>query len=395
MKSCVLLLLMPWLLLSRPTVNLMVVDQFGVPVEDCEISIGYYEKNFSGSLLPPKRETLKSARDGRADTNMSLKRWVEILDAKKDGYVYERYLNPGRNKVLIPSRAPQDNPYRIVLRKKEPARSFCLVCNYSNPYYCDGGKCEPITVDMYAESREAYDSKGDGYRDFHVCPSFHAESNCWTVAFWTTNECSGIIATTNRVFVAPDKGYVKHVEVSQEVYTNSSFTLYLRTRTPQVFMMLPFDNESGVVRTKPSDPRFHISIPRSILNPYGRREFEYDDRIEKIGSECARDLTQEAWRSLLLDRIYPRHPDLKARAANLERRRILEDEISKWHVRRYELNMKIEEFRKSHPQATKEEVVRATAPYQKELDSSHSLYRDKALELDRLCNEAHTLSLPE
>lgn len=393
MKSFVLLLLMPWLLLSRPTVNLIVVDQWGMPVEDCEISIGYYEKTFSGTLLPPKKETIKSAHDGCTDMDMSLKRWVEILDAKKDGYVYERYLNPSRNKVLTPNRAPQNNPHRIVLRKKEQVRSFCLSCNYDNPYYCDGEGGKPIAVDLYAASRRKYGSKDEGYRDFYVCPSFHAKSNCWTVAFWTTNECSGVIATTNRVFVAPEKGYMQRVEVSQDVYTNSSFTLYLRTRTPQVYIMLPFDNESADVRTKPSDPRFHISIPRSILNPYGRREFEYDDHIEVIGREFARDLTLEAWGALLLDRIYPLHPDLKARSDNLTRRRKLEDEISKWHVRRCELNMKIDEFRKSHPGATKEEVLRATAHYQTELESSQSIYRTKALELNRLCNEAHSLNI--
>ena len=199
------------------------------------------------------------------------------------------------------------------------------------------------------------------------------------------------MATVNRRFAAPETGYVSRIEVPQEAFTNRAFTLYLKTRNPVVYAMIPFgldDLESrSWVGLQGPRWRFHYDVAR--INPYGGREMEQDRRTGRIYSEIRND----ALHAFLIDHRLAPKPDITARLYNDSKRKVLEDQRNLIGEEERALRRKMEELQEK--QGHDHEVGQNLKVMQDELYRFLPRYRAIDKELKRLDEEAHTLNLPE
>ncbi|MBQ9432586.1 MAG: hypothetical protein IJU44_13645 [Kiritimatiellae bacterium] len=325
---------------------------------------------------------------------------VEILDQSlsKEGYSYERWLNPLIYNQLDHSTVK--SPFVLRMRWILDEKSFLLdplddtgrAFNARSPSFefkagdaarTEGvdlfyGVCETPGVAGYVHS-ERYD-------DFLVRPAYDAASGKWEAAFIVTNAGCGIIATTNRVFMAPADGYRTEVAVPQEVLDHPAFTLYLRTREPRLYAMLPFSRSAHH-----PDRDLGIAFRTALVNPYGGRELERDGRTGKFYN----DLREEALRALLVERKYPPRPDIDARMENYKKRNELSTKMRELRTKDTHVRREIEMIKTSMKGEPKSKIDKAYEKQQKWIKETDGIFREYRKELIRLEKEAHTLNLPD
>ncbi|MBQ9430277.1 MAG: carboxypeptidase regulatory-like domain-containing protein [Kiritimatiellae bacterium] len=367
------------------TAYVLVVDESGVPIPGATVSAYWFEgRLFSGKIRSASGNFSCNGK-GVAAIRLNGKVMVTLKSAGKDGYVFEGYLNSDYD-ILSGTRDTKSNPRRMVLRKPEPA-SFLLEVPYREPRYIESGALE-FAVDLFKPLQGHIKTRE--YDDFLVSARYNKEIQRWETVFWTTNANCGLIATTDRRFTAPSTGYVARVEVSQDTITQKSFTLYLKTRDPPVYVMIPF--EINDLRVS-SPPLIHwdFTFTSARINPYGGRELERDGRTDGFYSE----LREDTLHALLAERKYPLRPDMAARRRNCDQRNALNDEIRNARKVNAELRQKISETEARMKGKPKDKVDRATEAYRKQLSESGKTVRRCSLEIRRLEKEAHTLNLPD
>ena len=304
----------------------------------------------------------------------------------KEGYVFEEYLNPHRDNLSV-EKDTRSNPRRVVLRRLEPA-SFLLEVDLNKRYYTKDPKLT-FGIDLIRCHREQRNITP--YDDFFVSTRYRDQEHRWDTVFWTTNVNCGLIATTNRRFTAPETGYVSRVEVSQEVFTNKAFTLYLKTRNPTVYAMIPFGIDDLRIAIGPTFTHWDFTFSNARINPYGGREMERDGRaVDRIGG----DLHEEALHALLKEHKYPPRPDMAARMENERKSKALRKERSEIENVYYPAFRDLDEERvrmQGNP-----EKLQEIANKVKELESKYGPRLDELNnQLKELRAEAHTLNLPE
>jgi hypothetical protein len=325
MKTALLLCLLCLNSTAR-TVYLKAVDEDGEPLDGVTFTLDWY---YGMNPWRPKcgRGTFVSGRDGSAKALITRGSMIILVSAQKDGYVYENYLNysgdPRRHYLDQPGCATKQQPWTAVLRKRMPS-SFLLtnnntvkdIFNAISSSFASNGDGTVYSVNIFGRLGK---KAGEKYDDFFVRPVYDAESNRWSATFWTTNAHCGLVATTNRQFHAPASGYTNRVEVPQDMYTSPSFTLYLKTRSPQIYAMLPFSAGELNAKDYPNNRywSFRCGYNRILINPYGRRELEYDERFDRgAWSNVAHDFMPMVLSSILQEKKRVPIPDLPALIAN-------------------------------------------------------------------------------
>ncbi|MBP5321978.1 MAG: hypothetical protein J6334_13455 [Kiritimatiellae bacterium] len=371
------------------TAYVQVIDEAGTPIPGATVSASWFFRTFFPSRLKTGAGDYTCNKRGIAAIGLNGRALVTFNSAAKEGYVFENYLNPNRE-ILSEKVDTRTNPRRIVLRRLEPV-SFLLEVEGDGGRFSKGKPVE-FGVDFFHKIRKEW--KTPFYDDFFVSARYRENEHRWETVFWTTNANCGLVATVNRRFTAPETGYVSRVEVSQEAFTNEAFTLYLKTRNPTVYAMVPFglsDLQSRGPVGQVKDPNWDFRYRIARINPYGGRELEWDERAATITGE----LHDEALQALLIEHRYPPRPDWEARLANRQKRHDLQVEINRCREVNKGLreSIKKEEIRLKGKNPAEIEI--ATRTLREKLKASGKRVHECFDELERLKNEAHTLNLPE
>ena len=371
------------------SVHFLVTDQEGrsVPEAFVQYSWGDVENDY----FVERKQWQKTDAMGRLAVTSEEPRTYEVKAAVRQGYRYEKFLNPNRLSDCTEEKCTEATPFRIVLRKLMDEKACLVECPYVEPTH----RMSPrVDIDLFQKFRNDR-SYGKRYRyvDFTVNPRFDRSNNEWTLSLLTTNAMCGLIVTTNRVFRAPETGYSSHVDVPKNIYTNEAFTLYFRTRAPLVYGMIAFKHDDlcfdGGMR-----PFFEFGYSVAFFNPTGSRILESDQDLEKAG--LAESIRINAFESLLLDHRYPPRPDIRARVENRKRRSEVEKELKLLQDRANECyRLEIKPLRDKNKGLSTDELDKILEPARRKVwkirDQMRQL-RDKLEELDK---EILTLVLPE
>ena len=387
-RTMIILFCMHVFAVHAGTAYVQVVDEAGTPIPGATVSASWFVRTFFPSALKTGAGHFVCNEQGVTAIKLTGKSMVTLDSAAKEGYVFERYLNLNRDPLAIETDI-LSNPRRIVLRQLELA-SYQLEIDSGRVRWSEGSSVE-FGVDFFHKIRKEW--KIASYDDFFVSARYREKEHRWDTVFWTTNANCGLVATVNRRFIAPETGYVSRVEVSQETFTNKAFTLYLKTRNPTLYAMIPFglsdlQARGSIDKMKPCWD-FHFKVAR--INPYGGRELERD---EWAANNIEGDLRGEALQALLKEHKYPPRPDIVARMENEHKSKVLRIREQTLRNEMYDVIHQLQKERqqfKDNPRKLQEIEKR-----DKELDAKY-LPELKQLnkEIERLHKEAHTLNLPE
>ena len=372
------------------TAYVQVVDEAGMPISGAVVSAYWFEKTIFSSKVKPGSGNFTCDKRGVAEISLFGKAMVTLRNAGKEGYAFEEYLNLNMRRDFLSGDADTRSiPRRIVLRRLEPV-SFLLVVDSGGFRHSKGTPIQ-FSIDLFHKLRKEW--KIPSYDDFFVSSRYHEDQRRWETVFWTTNANCGLVATVNRRFAAPETGYVSRIEVSQEDFTNKAFTLYLKTRDPSVYVMIPFGLSDLQSRGPVGQvgPIWDFRYKDARINPYGGREMERDGRaVDRIGG----DLRKEALQALLNEHKYPPRPDMAARMENERKSKALRKERSEIENVYYPTFRDLDEERvrmQGNPEKLKEIANKV-----KELESKYGPRLDELNnQLKELRAEAHTLNLPE
>lgn len=386
---------------GKVTTHYMVVDHTGQPVVGAKVDLSWQTFAHEGRKIVTNRgtESCLSDEDGRVSMGI-LNRGdiyaghVSVRGIEKEGYVLEDYQNPDIRSEKQDRIHPKEAPFKIVLRKRNEEKEMLLRlqgdCDDLSVKAIRGKPSpQPLAVSLLNPGRL---SRPGDYIDFLVQPSFDEMKKSWVMSFWTTNENAGIIATTNRVYVAPESGYAKRVEVSREDFQSRTFTLYLKTFSPQVYAMVywqkPLQNNK--------ETEFQFKLCQYDVNPFGGRVFE-NIRVGELMWLWV-DFTFPALHVLRDEHRYPPYPDVKARMVNISRQHALEDEMSKLRNKFiYDKRKEIDALKDAMKAkgATENEIEVAVSPLRHAIEDASVRIGACYDEITRLKAEFKSLNLPE
>lgn len=333
-------------LLQAEYIHGIVVDSEGRPIEGAKTVIEWrrWEQGWWRDHHYPRGAVTTTGKDGRFRISVTENdSGFLVKPTEKEGYKYEEYLNPMRDEILDFREHTRDNPYRIVLRKVLDEKAYLLLLSAERRLVVKPeDKAGRLDIDLFGRflEPEVHGDRRTPHVDFSVLASFDAQARRWSIVFKTDNDDTGIIATTNRVFLAPESGYSNRVEVPQEMYTNECFSLYLYTRKPRMYVMFDFDRDDLHARTD-NYAHFKFSYNYAKVNPYGSRVFEpYDESPYR---ELLRGFFSRSCKCLLEEHRYPPRLDIPARLENRRQWQELADEST----RQSKLCQKLEEEKKT------------------------------------------------
>ncbi len=360
-------------------VFIRVVDQTGAAVPKAKLLIWHCNG----------RDFFTTDDDGRFSMTFKDRLGCRVLRVKKVGYDTRgrNFLQPFDFGIARPGETSYERPHTIVIRKMEPEpEAIDIDPDWRfRKWYDDEPPSEPFSIFGNGD-----DLGKSGYVDLFVLPKCDHQKKEWTLSFWTTNVNCGIIATTNRVYVAPESGYRARVDVAKSDYLSPSFTLYLKTRPQGLYAMVPFREREiqanyGMYRTN-----LIFGCDRVYINPYGGRNLECDVR------SCGRYLVEKGktiWDVLKEGNIPPRI-DVPARIENRRQWWKLEAPMEQISNQQYILRKKIEEICHKMKDRPQDEIDKALEPINREMKLKNSEYWKLREVRDALDDILPTLNLP-
>lgn len=364
---------------SDASAHIRIVDNTGAPVEGAVVSVSVKDRG---------RCDLVTDADGRIAVDTSGGTGCTIHHIKKGGYdCLARYFRLNRKFYANPVRNPYGKPRVIVVRKMEPEPEavgaglnwFLLVGN-------DRG-CEPKPFSIFHPDLS---KNKDGYVDVFVQPSCDWKKKEWVLSLWTTNVNSGIIATTNRVYSAPENGYRQRVDVAQADCLSPTFTLYLKTRPQGLYVMLPFFEDEIHACWSSNITNFQFWCRTVKINPYGERNLEVDTRY----SDVMLDPDYKGILGILLEGKRPPRMDIPARVANRKRWWAAFKEKNERENFLLELETKVEKIQERINDKSQKEIDQELEPLRREIEAVENVLDKLEDEMERLDQELPTLNLP-
>ncbi len=394
--------------------HILVVDHVGRPVAGANLVLFGLEIRNSPAIKERDGYDVfvQSDESGRVEIKLGEGSYGSLQKLWKDGYKFEEFQNPAIHSYIT-VKDTLENPHKFVLRKLEDEKTCMLNpigvkfpagwrniedCHYR---FSQRNGRKRADIDFFRRVSEAKPERNHlRYTDFSVEPHFDSSSRRWSFTLMTTNSGCGIIATTNRVFMAPEKGYSQQVKVSPELYAHPCFTLYFRTRTPRVHAMIPFASGEyfgikGYAGNDSEAPYFEFGFENVLINPTGGRTFEEDDSLDEavMGGSVADTIRFDAWDDFLFEHRYPRPPDVPARIRNRKAKKILLKELMELEDKSRELKQQIKQIKSKMAGSSPAQIEEATKALRTEDERIQGLASARGQECVRLDKEVHTLFL--
>jgi len=299
-----------WLSIKEP-INIYgrVIDQFDNPVAGAEVIVDCAQFTLA---LEMKIKSATATTDGEGGFVYQVPKggvWPTVSSIDRDGYELIFDQNPVMNlhyekqQEILAVTTPT-NPVILKLRKKGAA--MLLLGRRLNLVHASARSNQYDDLDLIFTQHEL-SSPTQAYKDLQASVSYNLSNKQWTVVYMATNGSDGIFVSNDILYEAPETGYQQMVTIQNPA---ALIYIYLRSRNPVIYSRI--DAEHLGSRSVPY-PVFTINI-KTLTNPYGSRNLEYDVRYEKEW-EIKERLINEA-KSFLARKQYPPDPDLDALIAN-------------------------------------------------------------------------------
>ena len=390
---------------NKLTSHYVVVDEYDQPIEGVKVDLSWQCFAHKNRMIDVRERKEKLITDANGRVSIDVPKDEDIYSGNitiekvaKDGFLFEDYLNPnirGEQEEFI---HPKDNPFKIVLRRLNEEKDVVFpMMSYaaSNEIFIAESKptCSQLACSLLAP--DVPHGPGD-YIDFFVKAKFDEIRKDWNLVFWTTNDTAGLIATTNRVYVAPETGYVKSMEVGPEVYDSKAFTLYLRTGKPEVYAMVfhyRYTKEIDLHYAHRGRCLFKLVDYR--VNPFGGRIMEKSIVGDSI--PIWEFYYEDALMTLRDKHRYPPYPMVEAMTRNIKRRGDLLSELSKYKGIYLDKKSEREKIvtKMNADGYSDAEIKNGTKSIEQEIKEARENVDNRADEINRLKAEFNTLYLSE
>jgi len=281
----------------------LVLDDEGQPVPKAEVKMAWTEANL---LMTNRGHTkwIKADEKGRWKFVVNKAFLVDIMEVRGEGYEFDWKANPyfsEPQRTEIIKNTAKDDPLILFVRKK--GETTHLLRSRGKLIRAKQNERGNNYFDFLQPRKRPV--KGDEYNvDLEVNTEYMEQHEVWKITLRTEeNYLSGIIASDERLYVAPAEGYKPVVEMTGPDYPKH---VYLRSRLPSIYTRL--DLEYFFRKVPPSLKAISISY-ESWTNPYGSRNLEFEQALE---SEWLLDkkLEREA-KKVIKEGRRPKNPDLK------------------------------------------------------------------------------------
>lgn len=381
--------------------HFIAVDENGHPVSGVQVFMTWSVWK-DGDIVDVAHKIYTSDVVGKIVTERDFPRWARLKDISKDGYVVEPYLNLHRRGPYFP--ATREQPFRFVLRKRHVEQAVTIwhpQSRYERKVVARGERGTPLPLWIVGHA----DGIGHMEADCFALPSFDEVSKEWTCTFWTTNVLGGVIATTNRVYVAPEDGYQQRIEVPLRMCSSPTFTLFVKGYAPKLYAMFWIHGwgadkkpESDCWKYKSEAERYAMAACPDAGKRYAALEVTdcrynpFGDRILEVDDDLCATLDDEylKWVLRALEQhSYPPKPNRLARLANAAKRKALSKEIHDLREILWKNRNERKEFSGKQPLTRQKTGTLELAD-----EPIHQKIRALVKELFRLEKEAPTLNLP-
>jgi hypothetical protein len=238
-------------------------------------------------------------------------------EAEKDGYAPLAASVSGL--VLVKNQMPEVVPVVLSLRKKGPP-TFLLVREGASAAWAwmYTNKTGKVSVGLLAKC-SGQSGTGQKREDLIAEVHYDATNNTWSVVY-SGPPGTGIIYSEQCLYEAPEAGYTNLVSLSvPRDQLSAKCFLYLRSRLPVTFSRVELEHRANA--SYPEEGyQFRIYLEKICVNPYGERNFEYDERFEKSW-RAREELAKEAVAALAEGRYPQKCKDVPARIKEAERRK--------------------------------------------------------------------------
>ena len=275
-----------------------VVDQDLMPVANAQVVIHlrHFDLTVPYFFTSSKEINLNTDSRGLFQVTGKTGSLLFIDNIVKRGYEFnfsgERGFEPGQTK------ADKNNPIIFTLRKKEPA---VLVIPHEFGFSFDSTVSEKELDLVNGQSGEigklgTRDWQKDEHADIRI-KSALSNTSSYVITFSTPEKDSGLIASSELLYVVPPKGYVPSYTITLPFPGSYKKQLYVKGRQGKTYSRLAIGiNATG--------ERLGVRI-RSWTNPNGSRNVDYDAEI--YAGETVR-----------------KHEEDKTQAIEREKRKLLE-----------------------------------------------------------------------
>jgi hypothetical protein len=225
------------------------------------------------------------------------------IDARKDGYESSE----GVSVYTAVRKTSEGEPAVIVLRKIGET-SFLLHSPFfpqvMSGWFGSRDKKEiHAAFDMLLRTDRWIPRDAVPVGDFVLDATQRPAQDGWEGTFTATNRTVGLIWSDRLLYQAPTEGYVTKIPLTAPRKRIEKKYLYLKLRDPEIYARICFQYGCG------NSPELMFNY-LFVLNPYGGRTFEYDERYDQFWREKPQWV--EDAKAALREGRYPEKIDIDA-----------------------------------------------------------------------------------
>ena len=289
------------------TVYGKVIDQYGQPVSEAKVLISWIEVRVP-TPDPGQSKWIDANTAGEWKITINRPDRVSVRDIEKEGFEFDRktssyYAAPNRQDLI--RQTSKQNPLVMTMRKK--GESTFLIHNIGRVDFLPPGEAKKIDL-LEKKSFSVKTSPGQSDAlpwDLSAEAMFSEENQKWEIVISSSSQDGGgILVTDGVLYEAPAEGYAGELRVSAKLRERKDYyvSFCLKSRTPSIYSRV-------VVMFSPGKDKC-IMTYNSWANPYGLRNLEYNEDLEKEWK--LRSQLERATKADLRIGKRPKKPDLKS-----------------------------------------------------------------------------------
>ena len=253
-----------------------VVDQYGTPVPGVRVLVSWTEARIPPD--PGQSKWIEANALGEWTIEINKPDRVFVRDLEKEGYDFDRkasaYFNALNREQLIRETSKQ-NPLIITMRKKD-SPTFLMHHRGRVDFVPPGGAKVISLIDMTdMTGKKAFNNKDKPLWDLRIDSNFREKDQKWEFTITPSGETQGgIYVSDSPFYTAPAQGYLTehHESVSLKEF-RKNLLLCVRSRSHTVYSRVDLQFSAGEERC--------ILSYDAWVNPYGSRNLEYDEELDK------------------------------------------------------------------------------------------------------------------
>jgi len=284
-----------------------VIDTDGHPIPDSQVTLELYQYSGVQSSHFEKHILVTNTNAEGAYQFVCEKARSASVTAFKPGYT--AVYRPGVATVI--GGAPYTKDRGVVMLRKQSPLSYLLMPSkghrYSSWIVARGTNQVTESVDLLAQLGDTEETRIPRTEDIVITVSQTEPNGHWLVEMFATNGTDGLILSRNYMYCAPLNDYGRSCRFTVTDFTENQIYLYTRTRIPAIYTRLEMEYRKIYDKHMPAGLKITV---RPVVNPYGERTFEYDERFDTFWREKPKWIEDAT--AALREGRYPQKIDIEA-----------------------------------------------------------------------------------